>query len=118
MEKKELAKIAKRAKEVAIAISGRNEIFFENVQIDIKGNIIVLFTYYRYGDIEHETVCLSEEDLNTPIKETVAKHKKIAQAEADRRAKEKLKKERNDKIAKENEERTTYEKLKAKFEGE
>lgn len=117
MKTEELATIAKRAKEVGIAICGWSESDFDSVQIDTDGSISVHFSHYRCGNTDYESVYLSEEDMELPIEETVAKYKKKAQDEADKKAKEKLENERKDKIAKEKAERTTYEKLKAKFEG-
>ena len=114
MKTEELSRIAKRAKEVGIAIYGSlGDKDFDYVSIDEDGYIYVHFSHYHYGDIDYESIFLSEEDMESPIEETVAKYKKIEQDKVEKEAKEKLEKE----IAREKSDRETYERLKAKFEG-
>lgn len=117
MKKEELAIISKRAKQVAIALCGWNEDDFDNVRISIDGDISVHFSRSLYGSPDYEIVYLSEEDMDLPIKQTLAKYKKIKQDLAKKRAKEEKEIEHKNKISREKAERTTYEKLKVKFEG-
>lgn len=116
MKTEELATIAKKAKEVGIAICGWSEKDFDHVQIGTDGSVSVHFSYYESGGTDYESVYLSEEDMDLPIEETVAKYKKKAQDEADKQETERIERERKEKIAREKLERDTYKKLKDKFE--
>lgn len=118
MKTEDLKKVAIRAKEVGIAIYGSTgNQDFDNIQIDQDGNISVHFSYGYGGNIDYDTVYLTDDDMTNPIEVTVAKYKKIAQDGADKKAQEAIENELELKLEKEKEELETYKKLKAKFDG-
>ena len=119
MKTEELAEIAKKAKELGIAISGWSERDFDGVRINENGSISVHFSRHYSGyDTDYDIIDLEEEDMVLPFEKTIIKYQKIAQDKAESDMKAKLEKEISDNIAKEKRERDTYEKLRMKFENQ
>lgn len=120
MKQRELKEIYDKAFELAIAICGWKVINQSaSIYIEDDGHIIVELSRDGHcGETDYEWIELTEEEMNTPIAETVAKRNKIKEIEYQKRQEEMAEQQRKQKEENDKLDYATYIRLKKKFENQ
>lgn len=118
MKQTELKEIYDRALELALAICGWKVLNMrETVYIEDDGHIIVELSRDGHcGETDYEWIELTEEEMNAPIDETVAKRNEIKEIEYQKRQELNAEIERTQREENDKHDYATYLQLKKKFE--